>query len=183
MQKFKDYVAGWLDSSLYDFLQNLPRSFESTKYALVTCIDSNLDPCSLLDKSPELKDLAREALPLEKGLVIPTERLLDTNSRSQLFFGFDEVWFFPSAPSEPKPDSAWLVGPSRIDQRTFDALGEWMSSSSCSLGLGDGEGLNFVVKAHGLVKHLLGHSLNQQPPTMADYAGPSPLLESSGKIV
>jgi hypothetical protein len=36
-----------------------------------------------------------------------------------------------------------------------------MSAHSCSLALGDGNGLNFVAKARGLVKYLLGHSLDQ----------------------
>lgn len=52
----------------------------------------------------------------------------------------------------------------------MDELGDWMKRNSCSLGLGDGEGLNFVVKAHGLTRHLLGHSLNQPRVASVPYA-------------
>lgn len=60
-----------------------------------------------------LKDHVRE---FASGLLVPAELLLEANSTQQIFFGFDEVWFFPSDPSEPKPDSAWLVGPARVGQ-------------------------------------------------------------------
>jgi len=34
------------------------------------------------------------------------------------------------------------------------------------MALGDGEGLNIIVKARGLVKHLLGQSISQPAPTL-----------------
>lgn len=162
---YKDYVAGWLDSSIDDFLEVFPRNLPNAMYALITCLDSNLDPASLLNRSPHLSSLVEDAHPLGKGLLLPTRSLLKAHSTGQIFFGFDEVWFFPSPDIEPKPDSAWLVGPARIDQKELDKLASWMESNSCSLALGDGEGLNFIVKARGLVKYLLGHSISQRQPT------------------
>jgi hypothetical protein len=167
MVLYKDYVAGWLDSSIHDFLEVLSPNLASTKYALITCLDSNLDPASLREKSPELKSISRETQPLGQGLLLPTELLLQADSRNQLLFGFDELWFFPSKRIEPKPDSAWLVGPARIDQMKLNKLGRWMSRSNCSLALGDGDGLNFIIKAQGLVKYLLGHSIEQPQPGAA----------------
>jgi hypothetical protein len=164
MIKYKDYVAGWLDSSIHDFLEVFPPSFTSMDYALITCLDSNPNLDSLLSYSPELAALAGEGQPLEKGLLVPTKLLLEVQSRNKLFFGFDELWFFPSKNIAPKPASVWLVGPDRIDQAKLDRLGPWMSRNSCSLALGDGEGLNVIVKARGLIKHLLGHSIDQPPP-------------------
>ena len=161
---YEDYVAGWLDSSIHEFLEVFPASSKKMDYALITCLDSNLNPATLLHKSPELKPLAPMAQLLGRGLLVPTKALLEVNSRNQLFFGFDELWFFPSEPIEPKPASAWLVGPSRVEQTKLDKLGKWISSNACSLGLGDGDGLNFVVKARGLVRHLLVHSMGQPPP-------------------
>jgi len=90
--------------------------------------------------------------------------LISANLKTQLFFGFDEVWFFPGDKISPKPASAWLVGPARIAQEKLNRLNAWMSSNSCSLALGDGEGLNFIIKARGLVKHLLEHSIEQRQP-------------------
>jgi hypothetical protein len=165
MLVYKEYVAGWLDSSIHAFLAVFPRRSAAMRYALLTCLDSNLNPKSLLKRSPELESVGTGARPLGRGLLLPTRLLLEADARQQLFFGFDEVWFFPSERIEPKPDSAWLVGPARIDQTKLDRLGKWMSSNSCSLALGDGDGLNFIIKARGLVKHLLGHSIDQAQAT------------------
>lgn len=161
----KDYVAGWLDSSICDFLEVFSPGSAATKYALITCLDSNGAPASLRKKSPELKLLASKARVLGTGLLLPTELLLQANSRSRILFGFDEIWFFPGNDIEAKADSPSLVGPGRLDQEKLNKLGGWMSRCSCSLALGDGEGLNFVVKAQGLARCLLGHSLMQPEPT------------------
>jgi hypothetical protein len=160
---YKDYVAGWLDSSIRAFLDMLPPHSESMRYALITCIDSNLTPKALLEASPELKAL-KGARPLGNGLLVPTRLLLEAHARKQLFFGFDEIWFFPSETISPKRASVWLVGPRRMNQAKLKKVGEWMVGNACSLALGDGGGLNFIVKARGLVKQLLGHSLSQGQP-------------------
>jgi hypothetical protein len=168
----KQYVAGWFESSIHDFLQLVPTNSNSTKFALITCLDSNLAPKSLLKKSPELRSLGTKAHPLGKALLLPTRQLIEADSKNQLFFGFDEVWFFSSDQIGPKPNAAWLVGPARIDQHKLDKIAGWMSDNSCSLALGDGEGLNFIVKAHGLVKKLLGHSIDQPRLNAAFAASP-----------
>jgi hypothetical protein len=172
---YGDYVAGWLNSSVQEILEAIPRSGTSTKYALVTSLDSNLKPGILLGKSPEFRSVELQATVVGDGLLLPTKRLLEANARSPFFFGFDEIWFFPDDHIEPKPDSAWLVGPSRIRQIDLDALGTWMERSSCSLALGDGDGLNFIVKGRGLVGVLLGQTL-KQPHSVPT---PFPIAESA----
>ncbi len=164
---YKDYVAGWLDTTIHDFLKILSPGDANTKYALITCLDSNPNPAGLRNKSPELKPIANRLQTLGNGLLLPTKLLLAADSRNQLFFGFDEVWFFPSKEITAKPVSASIVGPGRLSQTSFKALGKWMSQNSCSMGLGGGEGLNFVVRAHGLVRFLLGHSIEQPDPSLA----------------
>jgi hypothetical protein len=160
----KDYVAGWLDTSIHDFLGILPPSAQSTKYALITCLDSNRDTASLRERSPELKSVAKKLHVLGKALLLPTELLQETDSRHPIFFGFDEVWFFRNKNIKPKPETVSLVGPARLNQRRFDKLCKWMADNACSMALGGGEGLNFVVRAHGLVRFLLGVSIEQQSP-------------------
>jgi hypothetical protein len=172
MVTYKDYVAGWLDSSIHDFLSVFPRTSGKADYALITCLDSNCDPGSLLGNSPELASLAAPAQVLGTGLLLPTEMLLEAESRNRVFFGFDEIWFFPTKQVEPKPDSASLVGPARLSQTKLDKLGKWLSANTCTLALGDGDGLNFIVKARGLVKHLLGHSLGQLQSSAPVVASP-----------
>src|SRR5260370_15119262 len=130
---YKDYVAGWLDCSIHDFLEVLSPSAASTKYALITCLDSNPIPASLRNHSPELKSIANKLQILGSGLLLPTELLLETDSRNRIFFGFDEVWFFPSKSIQPKPPSIFLVGPARLNQARFNRFSKWMANNSCSL--------------------------------------------------
>src|SRR6516164_8266681 len=106
MVSYEHYVAGWLDSSIHDFLEAFPPPLGSMKYALITCLDSNLKPGSLLNESPELRSLASEARSLRGGVLLPTKVLLEANARCQLFLGFDEIWFFPDEIHKPKPNSA-----------------------------------------------------------------------------
>lgn len=161
MIKFNDYVAGWLGSRISDFLQVFPSTSKTMKYALITCLDSNVRPSSLLEDCPELMAFRETAEPIGNALIVPTKEILRADFQSLLFYGFDEVWFFPTKEIEPKPESVWLVGPQRIDSGKMSAIGPWMKRNNCSLGLGDGEGVNFIVKARGLVAHLLGHSIDQ----------------------
>ena len=163
---YKDYVAGWLDSSLHDFLEAFPGASNSTAFALITCLDSDLDPKSLLANSVELQGRLKGVKPLGKGLLLPSRLLREVGLRDRVFFGFDEIWFFPSDKIRPKPQSAWIVGPNRIHQTQLDRLGPWMSETSCSLALGDGAGLNVIVKAHGLVRRLIAYSMFQPAPTV-----------------
>ena len=53
------YVAGWLDSSIHDFLEVFTPGSASTAFALITCLDSNLEPTSLLRTWPALQSGGR----------------------------------------------------------------------------------------------------------------------------
>ena len=159
MIHYKDYVAGWMDSSISDFLASFPRTSKRMDFALITSLDSDLHPSKMLDTSPELKSLGKAVKPLGSGVLIPTSFILEGDV--EIFYGFDEVWFFPHEDITPKPDTAWLVGPNRINQKNLDKLGSWLVRNECSLALGDGDGLNLLVKARGLVKYLLAYSMLQ----------------------
>jgi hypothetical protein len=162
MIHYKDYVAGWMDISISDFMASFPRTSTRMDFALITSLDSDLYPSKLLETSPELKSLGKAAKPRGSGVLVPTSLILKADV--QIFYGFDEVWFFPHGEITPKPHTAWLVGPNRIDQKKLDILGSWFVRNECSLALGDGDGLNFLVKARGLVKYLLAYSMLQPEP-------------------
>jgi hypothetical protein len=166
MVQYDAYVAGWLDSSIHEFLSTFSLGSASAAYALITCLDSNLDPSLLLKKNREFRAMIPAAKPLKKGFLIPSKVLQDESIRNKLFVGFDEVWFFPSNEIAAKPESSWIVGPGRIDQGKLDKLGCWMADNGCSLALGDGDGLNVIVKAHGFMKSLIAQSLSQPPRTL-----------------
>src|SRR5437899_10846584 len=91
---YKDYVAGWFDSSIHDFLEHFPRTSRSMAFALITSLDSNLAPSSLLTGSSELRSALPHAKPFNKGILLPTASMLEADSSNRIFFGFDEVWFF-----------------------------------------------------------------------------------------
>src|SRR2546428_5468474 len=92
MVRYNEYVAGWLDSSIRDFLAAFPRSSENAAYALITCLDSGLDPASLLKKNPNLRMALNGVNMLKKGVIVPLKVLQKANLRDQLFVGFDEIW-------------------------------------------------------------------------------------------
>src|SRR5436190_23455370 len=100
---YKDYVAGWLDRSIRDFLEHFPSTSKSMDFALITALDSNLIPSSLLSLNPELKSIRQEAKPLQGGILLPTALLRKADASHRIFFGFDEVWFFPNDRIKPKP--------------------------------------------------------------------------------
>jgi hypothetical protein len=164
---YKGYVAGWLDSSIHDFLEVLPPSAASTKYALITCLDSNPKPASLRETSPELRSIAKKVDVMGTGLLLPTKLLLETDSSQRIFFGFDEVWFFATKGVQRTPPPGFLVGPARLTHARLEKVGKWMTDNACTLALGGGEGLNFVVRAHGLVRFLLGYSIEQPESALA----------------
>ena len=146
MLHYKDYIAGWLDSSVHDFLKTFPRNSTSQNTPLLPALTATRPP-RRFKSSPELRSIAAQVTPLGQGLLLPTELLLAT--QSEIFFGFDEVWFFPESIIDPKPQSGRIVGPARINQATLDEFEKWIASNGCSLALGDGDGLNFIVKCTG----------------------------------
>jgi hypothetical protein len=166
MGNYNEYVAGWLDSSIHDFLVDFPRNARSASFALITCLDSDMNPKSLLEKSPELRAVLNGVKTVKNGLLVPSTRLQEAKFRDTVFLGFDEIWFFSSDAIEPKPESVSIVGPNRIGERKLDQLVGWMTKNGCSMALGDGDGLNVIVKAHGLVRYLLAHSLSQPEPAL-----------------
>ena len=166
----KNYVVGWLDSSVNELLSQAPPS-SSLRYALITCLDSNPQPAELLSKSPELKSIAGAADVVGDGILVRTDILIDAAARKPIFFGFDEVCFFPAKSIEPKPRGISWVGPVRISQERFNRMSKWLNANSCSLALGGGEGLNFIVRTPGLVKFLLGFSIKQPHGSLAGTEG------------
>src|SRR5437763_15366737 len=109
MVKFKHYVAGWLAGSIHEFIGSFPPKTNSAKYALITCLDSNQRPSTLLEKSKVLRPIAKWFREVGDGLLVATRKLIGPNVSHRLFFGFDEVIFFPTMDIELKPETASLV--------------------------------------------------------------------------
>jgi hypothetical protein len=155
MLRTEELCVGWMDSSVHHFLESIDPPPANMKYALITCLDSSFDVASMLATSAALQPLKRQAEVVGPSVLVSTRRLLSAERKEQIFHGFDEVWFFPSAEVKPKPKQVSLVGPSRLPQELPKALVRWMEEHGCSLGLGDGAGLNFVARLQGVAKFLV----------------------------
>lgn len=155
MLRTAEYCVGWMDSSIHRFMANIDPPPTSMKYALITCLDSCFEVASILSKSAALSPLKPQAEIVGKSVLVSTRRLLSAERNRQIFFGFDEVWFLPTALVKPKPRGIGLVGPTRLSPDLPAKLVSWMNDNSCTLGLGDGVGLNFVAKLQGLAKYIV----------------------------
>jgi hypothetical protein len=158
--QYNDYVAGWLDTSIREFLARGPAKVGRSAVALITCLDSDPNPAALLKKNSHLRSALNGVKTVKHGVLVPARLLVEASIREELFVGFDEVWFFAREPVRARPAAA-IVGPQRIDQRRLKRLGPWLEANECLLGLGDGNGLNLVIKAQGLVRQVVAKSLFQ----------------------
>ena len=157
MLKTQTYTIGWIDSSIHTFLADIRVPPPSMTYALITCLDSCFDLPLIVNKSSALSNLQSHVRIIGKGLVITTRKLLAAEQKQRIFYGFDEVWFFPNFNIKPKPPQICITGPMDLPEELPNTLVKWMEDNKCSLGLGDGTGLNFVVKLTGIGKHIVQH--------------------------
>ncbi len=155
MSRQSDYLTGRIDTTIHDFLAKIEEPTSSMAYALITCLDSDFDVPSLLHTSRHLESLKGRAQEVGQGILVTTRQLLTAHRHSRIFFGFDEVWFFPTSEVTPKPDNLVLAGPSLIDPADIEEHSEWMRVNECSLGLGDGTGMNFCFRVRGVARYIV----------------------------
>jgi len=161
------YLGGWIDSSVHLFLSHSREHISRFRYALITCLDSHTDIGDIIDKSRHLKTLAGVAEIVNKSLRVTTAQLLEANHKERIFFGFDEVWFSHTKSFTLKPRSAWLTGPNETHHHLPGELIRWMNDSQCMLGIGDGTGLNYVVKISGVAERCILGEHNRRMEAIA----------------
>ncbi len=161
------YLGGWIDSSVYLFLSHSKEHLSRFRYALITCLDSNTDVSAIIHKSIHLKSLAEVGDIVDKSLRITTAQLLEANQKERIFHGFDEVWFSHTRSFTLKPRSAWLTGPNETHHHLPDELIQWMTDNQCMLGIGDGTGLNYVVKISGVAERCILGEHNRRMEAIA----------------
>ena len=146
---------GWIGTSIHDFLSAIEEPPSGMTYTLITCLDSSFDIPSLLNTSQALEPLRGKCSTVGQGILVSTRQLLAAERRQRIFFGFDELWFLDRRVVEPKPKELVITGPNRISEETVIGLAPWMEASGCSLGLGDGLGMNFCARLRGVARHLV----------------------------
>ena len=152
MSRQAEYVSAWIDTTIHDFLMGVDQPTSNMRYALITCLDSSTNVRAIADREGYLKNLKGKIV--GNGLLVKAEQLIKLERKHRLFFGFDEIWFFPSPNIDEKPGGWIITGPDPINSNELDKYGGWMRSNHCVLGLGDGVGMNFCLPGRGAAKLL-----------------------------
>lgn len=138
-------VRGWLEQH-QAIIERLP-------YILISSMDSDRRvsdmPWAVANDQQDPK-WALSTFPL----VISGAATVTLLDDPDLFAGFDELWIPSQLPVANPPDEAFLVAPRELDGEVPIGVLRWVQDSGCRLGLGDGEGLNYVADDLGLATTL-----------------------------
>ena len=129
MNRASPYTTGWLDTSIHTFLSEFEPS-ASTKYALITCLDSNPKVAETFQKNVKLRSFTKYMGIVGNGVLLSTQQLQRLDQSERIFFGFDEVWFFSRKQIAPKPNSHFIVGPEKILSTEYLALESWLHGNA-----------------------------------------------------
>lgn len=155
MQKSLGWFVARAEGSVAQILEARTEVLTTLSCALLSCIDSNTQ----LAEIPLIQQLVTQAPQdcafLGSGLVCTIECLYDFKRRSELFNGFDEVWFFARRPEHKRPDTGYLVAPYNVVRDELsNAVADWMRDTDCYVGLGDGIGINIISRDPSVVIQL-----------------------------
>jgi hypothetical protein len=156
------FFAGSIDSSVHEFLSELSEIPSGMSFALVTCIDSNPDLPALLKVSPELRQISRQGRIVGSAFLIGTRRLLAADRSQRIFFGFDEIFFFHDRPVASPPKPGLLTSPD-LGEETSRELSSWMQRHRSTLAIGDGAGLNYLIRLSGVARLIVSKLSDRSP--------------------
>ena len=133
------------DLFIADLVSERPQFIESFPFALITSLDSS-PPTSLTNVRRALAEHVDEFRQVGSGVLLSGQQTLLLARGYLLFTHFDEVWLFDEAPTMgPKPEGVRIVAPCDLGEGVPTEVADWMWRSGCVVGLGDGEGLNYVT--------------------------------------
>ena len=132
------------DSFIADLVEEHPEFVESFPFALVTSLDSS-PPTSLPNVRRALAEHVDEFQEVGSGVLLSGEQLILLARKYLLFTHFDEMWLFREAPMVSKPQEVSIVAPCDLSEEVPPEVADWMWRSGCVVGLGDGDGLNYVA--------------------------------------
>ncbi len=176
MKENANYYYGWVDSGIPDILDILQDDLPRNSYMMITELDSTRELADGFVYKKLAKNAGLQVANISRAIYLPVQNILDLlDSFDNLFNGFDEVWFFSSLNLFVPPDPITIVAPSRlwtpdIDEietnelwrkeahcyRDVSPIIAWMRKSRCYLGLGDGEGLNYITDRKDLAQKIEG---------------------------
>ena len=133
------------DLFIADLVADSPEFMESFPFALITSLDSS-PPTSLTNVRRALAEhVDEEFREVGSGVLLSGQQTVLLARKYLLFTHFDEVWLFREAPMEPKPEGVRIVAPYNLSEEVPTEVANWMRRSGCIIGLGDGDGLNYVT--------------------------------------
>jgi hypothetical protein len=141
------------DLFIADLVEEHPEFIESFPFVLITSLDSS-PPTSLRNVRRALAEHVDEFREVGSGILLSGQQTIMLTRRYLLFTHFDEVWLFDEVPIEPKPERASIVSPYDLGEEVPTEVADWMQHSGCSVGLGDGIGLNYVTVDEGVARLL-----------------------------
>jgi len=146
--------AGWLPAtSLCEFIEQHEDVFGRLTSVLISSVDS--DPRVATMPWAQDRIVGDESWAQSQYPLIISGRALLQLCRDSVFHGFDEIWIPAALPIPVPPGAAYLVSPRRCDGPLIpNEISDWMMESRARLGLGDGEGLNFVSSDRELEEEL-----------------------------
>ena len=149
------FICGSYKKDLFvaDLVADHPEFIESFRFALITSLDSS-PPTSLTNVWRALSEHVNEFRELGSGVVLSGQQTVLLARKYLLFTHFDEVWLFSEAPTEPKPEVVGIVAPYNLGEEVPPEVADWMYRSGCIVGLGDGDGLNYVTVDERVAREL-----------------------------
>ncbi len=158
MSNVRTLRYGCLGLSIGDLIRTNAKLLSDYNHVLITALDSVRGlPAAKVGRAM-LRELPH-ARALGNSLVLPARILAEVGWVSDLFSGFDEVWFFDSAVTDPPPGGISVLPPPTFDRVKPEAdTMEWFMEVNCKLALGDGYGMNYLSADREVLRHLLrGH--------------------------
>jgi hypothetical protein len=142
------------DLFIADLVADSPEFIESFPFALITSLDSS-PPTSLTNVRRALAEhVDEEFREVGSGVLLSGQQSVLLARKYLLFTHFDEVWLFREAPREPKPEGVRIVAPYNLSEEVPTEVAIWMRRSGCIVGLGDGDGLNYVTVDERVARQL-----------------------------
>ena len=138
--------AGFIsDTSLGEFISAHATTFRRLPYVLISFIDSDSNVVDMPWVRAHLDSDPSWALSQRPLIVTGTHFIQAVEGNLQLA-GFDEIWVPSRWLVTPPPLTANLLAPRNLSDSVPAEVSEWMEETESRLGLGDGEGLNYVVR-------------------------------------
>ena len=142
------------DLFIADLVADSPEFMESFPFALITSLDSS-PPASLTNVRRALAEHVNEFREVGSGVLLSGQQTVLLARKYLLFTHFDEVWLFRDEPPEPKAEEVTIVLPRyNLSEEVPTEVANWMRRSGCIVGLGDGDGLNYVTVDERVARQL-----------------------------